>query len=91
LVSAALSITGLGSGESLHGIDLRPATGEFCGLGRPSRLYTIDPATGAATQIGSSGLFTLSGSAYGFDFNPTVDRICVVGNNGQDLRRVPLP
>jgi hypothetical protein len=88
-VTAPLAVTGLQAGEFLLGIDFRPANGQLYGLGSTSRLYNIDPATGAATQLGSAGAFTLSGTSFGFDFNPTVDRIRVVSNTGQNLRLNP--
>jgi len=83
-------IRGLQPGESLLGIDFRPANGTLYGLGSHSRIYSIDPATGLATAIGS-GPFTpaLEGTEFGFDFNPTVDRIRVVSNTGQNLRLHP--
>ena len=86
---APVTVTGLGSGEFLPAIDRRPATGQLYGLGSASRLYIIDPVTGAATQVGSSGAFTLSGTAFGFDFNPTVDRLRVTSNSGQNVRLNP--
>ena len=84
-------ITGLQSGESILGIDMRPATGQLYALGSTSRLYTINTANGAVTLIGS-GPFTpaLDGSSFGFDFNPTVDRIRIVSNTGQNLRAHPI-
>lgn len=88
-ISSAVSITGLQAGESIVGIDARPANGILYGLGSTSRLYTINRTTGAATQVGSAGAFTLSGTAFGFDFTPVPDRIRVVGNTGQDLRLNP--
>jgi len=88
-VSAVVPVTGLGAGESLLAIDIRPATGQLYGLGSASRLYTINPATGAATAVGSAGAFTLSGTSFGFDFNPVVDRIRVVSNADQNLRLNP--
>jgi len=88
-ISNTVGITGLQGGESILGIDFRPATGQLYGLGSTSRLYTINTTTGAATQVGSAGAFTLSGTAFGFDFNPTVDRIRVIGNTGQNLRLNP--
>ena len=85
----AMPLTGLGGGETLVGLDFRPTTGQLFGLGSQSRLYVIDTITGAATQVGTSGSFTLSGSFFGFDFNPTVDRIRVVSDADQNIRLNP--
>ena len=68
-VVAPIAITGLQANETILGIDFRPANHVLYGLGSTSRLYSLDPTTGAATQIGSAGAFTLSGTAFGFDFN----------------------
>lgn len=83
-------LIGLQAGESLLGIDFRPATGQLYGLGSSSRLYVIDAQSGQATPVGAQP-FTpaLNGTAFGFDFNPTVDRIRVVSNAGQNLRLHP--
>ena len=86
---SSVSITGLQAGEQILGIDFRPATQTLYGLGSTSRLYSLSTTTGAATQIGSAGAFALSGTAFGFDFNPTVDRIRVTSNTGQNLRLNP--
>lgn len=85
-----VAISGLQANENLLGIDFRPATGQLFGLGSTSRLYTIDANSGAATAVGT-GVFTttLSGTEFGFDFNPVVDRIRVVSDNGQNLRLNP--
>ncbi len=90
-VSQPIAITGLAGGESIEGIDVRPATGQLFALGSSSRLYVIEPSTGAATPVGASP-FTpaLNGTAFGFDFNPTVDRIRVVSDEEQNLRLNPL-
>ena len=88
-VAVTVPVTGLGAGESLLAIDIRPATGQLYALGSASRLYTVNPATGAATAVGSAGSFTLSGTSFGFDFNPVVDRIRVVSNADQNLRLNP--
>ena len=88
-VQSTVGITGLQGGESILGIDFRPASGLLYGLGSTSRLYTINTATGVATQVGASGAFTLSGTSFGFDFNPTVDRIRVISNLGQNIRLNP--
>ena len=84
-----VAVTGLVAGDSLVGIDVRPATGGLYGLSLGSRLYLINPVTGAATQVGSDGAFTLNGTQFGFDFNPTVDRIRVTTNADQNLRLNP--
>jgi hypothetical protein len=87
--TSSVTITGLQSGETILGIDLRPATGQLYGLGSTSRLYTINPATGAATAVDGPFSPLLSGTAFGFDFNPVVDRIRVVSDTGQNLRLNP--
>ena len=86
------TLTGLAAGESILGIDMRPLNGQLFMLGSSSRLYTVGVnATNAwtAVPVGSAGAFTLSGNDVGFDFNPTVDRIRVVTNTGQNLRLNP--
>ncbi len=88
-VSTPLAITGLQAGETILGIDFRPANGGLYALGSTSRLYVVNKTTGVATQVGSAGAFTLNGTDFGFDFNPTVDRIRVVSNTGQNLRLNP--
>jgi hypothetical protein len=88
-IQSTVAVTGLQSGETLLGVDRRPATGGLYGLGSTSRLYLINTTTGAATQVGTAGAFTLNGTAFGFDFNPTVDRIRVTTTSGQNLRLNP--
>src|SRR5688572_12188184 len=80
-------IKGLQRGEEILGLDMRPATGQLYALGSSSRLYTIDYIAGTATPVGT-GPFTpaLIGTRFGFDFNPTVDRIRIVSDTGQNLR-----
>lgn len=88
--SAPVAITGLQAGESILGIDFRPANGMLYGLGSSSRLYTINPVSGAATVVGGQFGTLLNGSVFGFDFNPTVDRIRVTSNARQNLRLNPI-
>jgi hypothetical protein len=73
-VSNAIQITGLQAGEDLVGIDVRPATGELYAVGSTSRLYVINPTTGVATQRGAVLSPALSGTAFGVDLQPVVDR-----------------
>ncbi|NOT62212.1 MAG: DUF4394 domain-containing protein, partial [Acidobacteria bacterium] len=85
-----VTITGLNSGETVRGIDFRPANGVLYGLGlagSTSRLLTINTTTGAATQVGST--FVFSATVIGFDVNPVADRIRVVSTDGANLRIHP--
>lgn len=85
-IQSGAFISGLSSGETILGIDFRPATGELYALGSTSRLYTLNPATGVATAVAASFAPPfLSGFSYGFDFNPTIDRIRVVSETNQNL------
>ena len=84
------AITGLQTGETILGIDMRPATGQLYALGSTSRLYILNTSSGAATVVGTVPFATLlTGTSFGFDFNPTVDRIRAVSNIGQNLRLQP--
>jgi hypothetical protein len=77
-----VAVSGLQSGETIKGIDFRPSTNQLYALGSFSRLYTVNVNTGVATEVPPPGAFTpsLNGSAFGFDFNPVIDRIRVVSN-----------
>lgn len=88
------TVTGLGVGETLIGIDERPADGRLYALsnnGGAGRLYSISLAGGnaVATAIGAPGGIVLSGTSFGFDFNPLPDRIRLVSNTGQNVRLNP--
>lgn len=86
----AVKVTGLARGETLLAIDERPATGDLYGLGSSSRLYVIDPDSGVATAVSATPFSpALEGGDVGFDFNPTVDRIRIVTDTGQNLRAHP--
>jgi hypothetical protein len=87
------AITGLQAGEEILGMDFRPLNNQLYGLGvntstGTARLYTINPTTAVATQVGTSS-FSVTGTQFGFDFNPLVDRIRVVSNTGENLRLNP--
>lgn len=87
--TAPMAITGLNAGATLLGIDFRPATGELYGMGNDSQLYRINRFNGSATAVGGPFSTTLVGNSFGFDFNPTVDRIRITSNTGQNLRANP--
>lgn len=83
-------ITGLQMGETVVGIDFRPVNGQLYALGSSSRIYVLNTSSGAATAVGSLPFTTLlTGVSFGFDFNPTVDRIRCVSNLGLNLRLHP--
>lgn len=90
-LTSKLSFSGLAQpNELILGIDFRPATGELYALGSSSRLYKVDTTTGAATGVGGQFSTRLNGIEFGFDFNPTVDRIRLTSDNGQNLRLNPV-
>lgn len=78
-------VFGLAGDTKLVGIDFRPATGELYGLGDAGGVYTIDVETATATFKAQLNV-ALSGSSFGVDFNPTVDRLRIVSDTGQNLR-----
>jgi len=90
VINSARFITGLAQGESVVGIDFRPADGQLYALTNASRLYIINPANGFAAPVGATP-FTpvLNGQSFGVDFNPVPDRVRVVGDDGQNLRLNP--
>lgn len=75
---SGLAISGMQVNEDIRGIDFRPAGGQLYGLGSFGNLYTIDTGTGVASVVGAG--VVLSGSSFGFDFNPVIDRIRVVSD-----------
>jgi hypothetical protein len=89
-VEPSHAITGLPGGESIVGLDVRPLNGQLYALGKTSRLYVVNPRTGAARQVGATPFIpALAGASFGFDFNPTVDRIRVTSDAEQNLRLNP--
>ncbi len=94
-ILSSVPITGLQMGETILGVDSRPATGDLVALGSNARLYTIDTATGTATFVAAltnsmgGTPIVLQGTSFGVDFNPTSDRLRVVSNTGQSLRINP--
>jgi hypothetical protein len=85
------AISGLQPNETILGIDYRPLTKELFAVGSSSRLYTLSTSTGAATMVGA-GPFTpaASGASFGFDFNPTIDRIRFVSDTNKNTVLNPL-
>jgi len=99
-LTASVPVSGLVTGESVLGIDFRPANGRLYALTSTARLLTVDPDTGASTMVATlsadaadttlpySGLDISQGSGARFavDFNPVADRLRVVSDSGLNLR-----
>jgi len=83
------ALTGLAAGDTLLGIDYRIAKGQLFALGASGQLYRIDTKTGAASAVGTPVGLPVGATEWGFDFNPTVDRIRVVNDAGFNMRLHP--
>ena len=99
-------ISGIVTGETLVGIDIRPLNGLLYGLGinaitNTGTIYLINSqtgtasiATGAAGQVAfvdtNGNPLDLPTGGYGIDFNPTVDRLRVVTSSGLNFRLNPV-
>jgi hypothetical protein len=97
-ITSTTPITGLNAGDMVVGIDTRPKDGLLYAVTRAGVLYTVNPATGAATlkatlaadPADATAPFTaLAGTVFSVDFNPQADRLRVIGDGGQNLRIVP--
>lgn len=98
-----VAITGLG-GYELLAIDVRPTVqpsssqpgvGTLWGIGRSGtsfQLFVINPASGAATAIGvpiAAGINSApANTEWGFDFNPSIDRIRLVDSSAANNYRL---
>ena len=102
--ATAKAIIGVVAGETLVGIDIRPQNGMLYGLGvnattNTATLYAIGRETGQAGVVGtaSSVAFTTNGVTavdlpaldYGFDVNPSTDRVRVTTASGLNFRINP--
>ena len=95
-LAASVPISGLAGGESVLGIDFRPANGKLYALTSTARLLTVAPDTGISTVVATlsadaadatlpyAGLGTAA--RFTVDFNPVADRLRVVSDSGVNLR-----
>ena len=72
----------------LMGIDYRPRGNALFAMGSGGTLYTLSPPATppgnfTATRVNTPGMSPFTGmpTSFGFDFNPTVDRVRVVNNS----------
>jgi uncharacterized surface protein with fasciclin (FAS1) repeats len=84
-VATRVPVTGVAPGSSLLAIDVRPASGQLVALSDAGVLYTIDPASGAATAVGTGITPPVQDPGFGFDVDPAGDRIRVDVATGQNL------
>ncbi|MDJ0365090.1 DUF4394 domain-containing protein [Hymenobacter sp. H14-R3] len=98
-IRTSTGITGVDAAQTLVGMDVRPLNNALYALGynataaagvANSQIYTINAVTGVASAIGTAIRLELGTGNVGFDFNPTVDRIRVVGTNRTNYRLNPI-
>lgn len=98
-IRTSTGITGVLATQTLAGLDVRPLTNSLYGLGYDNspantatnaQVYSINANTGVATAVGAAIRLELGTGSIGFDFNPTVDRIRVVGANRNNYRLNPI-
>ncbi len=96
--------SGLNLGESVVGLDRRPATGQYFALVHNTaagtvRIALVDPQTAALSNVGGAPVVLVdaggapitfpAGTSFGIDFNPTVDKLRVVASTGVNFRVDP--
>jgi hypothetical protein len=102
LPATPMAVSGLGSGQTLVAIDVRPLNGRLYGLaadGAAIQLYHIDLGSGTAVATPLSPApvqfddgtnpVPISSGSFDIDFNPTVDRLRVVTSSGLNFRMNP--
>ena len=89
-VERSVPLAGQQPGENIVGLDVRPLNDALYALGSTSRIYRVIPASGTLRPVGAAPFVpALAGASFGFDFNPTVDRIRVTSDTEQNLRLNP--
>jgi hypothetical protein len=74
--------------EPVVAIDFRPATGDLYGMGASGRLYGFNLTTNTPISFPATPT-PLTGTRFGFDFNPAADRIRVTSDSEQNIRLNP--
>lgn len=83
------ALQGLKPGEKVLGLDFRVARNQLYLLASSGQLYRVKPEQAQLEPLGAPVPLPAEGGQWGFDFNPTVDRIRVVHEGGANLRRHP--
>jgi hypothetical protein len=93
-----IDITGIRTGETIRGLDYRPATEQVFAITAPtgqatgqiSHTYILNVDTGVARPVGSSAAIPGFGDVVtAYDFNPNVDRLRVSNVNDENFRLNP--
>ena len=89
-IQSMRAITGLQPGESIGSIAFQPGGGSLYGFGSTGRLYTINPATSAASAVSATPIApTYDGSKPSIAFLADTGRVRLVTKLGQDLQIDP--
>jgi hypothetical protein len=83
---AGKSLKVTGASAKLVGIDVRPADGMLYGVSSDGTIWTIDTASGKATQKSKLDMPLPGNATITVDFNPVADRLRVIGSDGSNLR-----
>lgn len=75
-----------GASGKVVGIDVRPADGMLYAVSSDGMIWTVDPATGKATQKSKLDMPLPVNVMMTVDFNPVADRLRVIGSDGTNLR-----
>jgi hypothetical protein len=94
------AISGIAAGDRLIGLDLRAVDRKLYTMGTSGTIYRLEPVAlgfnGSGTINGFNAVnlgavsTRLTGSSFGFDFNPVPDRLRVISDSNQNLRLNPL-
>jgi hypothetical protein len=99
-VGTPTTVAGVAAGQSLVGLDFRPANAQLYALGYDTaavaptpnaQLYTLNLTSAAATPVGAAVRLELGRrtARIGFDFNPVADLIRVVSTTRTNYRLSP--
>jgi uncharacterized protein DUF4394 len=85
-VLQTVPVQGLQPGETLVGLDVRPANDTLYAVGTSNRVYQVNPVTGATRPAFDPFSPGLNGASFGIDFNPVTDVLRIVSDADQNLR-----
>lgn len=75
-----------GASGKVVGIDVRPADGMLYAVSSDGIIWTVDGASGKATQKSKLDMPLPANASFTVDFNPVADRLRVIASDGTNLR-----